>query len=445
MKKILIILLSILSFAQSQSFDGAGLSLAGNYAASSRGINALGYNPANLALYRGNTMELNLLSVNAFLANNSFSLNSYNRYFTLKGNHGWWSASDKNAILDLIPDDGLGLNFDVHANVFGLAFNNFAMAAQLVSQGQANIKAGKFLRIGLFGETVDNSYKLFQPSVADIDAYSALKVSFAYAYPFSIKKLLPQSVKRLLPEISMVSVGASLNYYVGFAVAQSTSSNLMLKRNPAQEQSEESAEYDVYLSGRKALVDDGAPAGRGKSFDFGLATGYGKDWDISLSFLNIAGKINWTGSTEMFYIHHYDSISFAEDENADEQDWAVDEDSTMAIGSFSTPLPAVMRVGVAWRIRPNWRVSADWQQGLNEAFGNSTTPRLGLASEYYVLGWLPLRTGMAIGGREGFQYGLGLGFNFRFFDFDLSYAMNRALWPTYSRGAFIALSMKIKI
>ena len=445
MKKLYILVLSLFSFTFSQPLDGVGLSLAGNYSAMSRGLNALAYNPANLSLFRGNTVEINLLTANAVLANSSFSLNSYNRYFTLEGNNDHWSDADKKNILDLIGDDGLGLNLDFNANVFGLAFNNFALAAQVVARGQSTIDAKKLMKIGLFGETVDENYQFLQPSLADADAFSALKVSVGYAYPFQIKSILPARVRRILPGLSTVALGAAINYYVGFAVAQSRSAEFMLRRNPAQGEGDESAVFDAYMSARTALSDEGAPVGKGQSFDFGLTAKYDKDWSISLSFQNIGGKINWTENTEMFYVHQYDSVSFADEQDDEEEDWAIDEDSTLAISSFSTPMPQMMRLGVSWRILPNWRVSADWQQGLNTAFGNSTTPKVGVATEYFVLSWLPLRSGMAIGGREGFQYGLGLGLNFSFFDLDFSYAMNKALWPTYSRGAFLALGMKIKI
>jgi len=104
-----------------------------------------------------------------------------------------------------------------------------------------------------------------------------------------------------------------------------------------------------------------------------------------------------------------------------------------------------MRIAAGYRMLKNLKLMVDWEQGLNTAFGNSTTPKIGVAAEYKVLRWLPLRSGFSVGGREGFQYGLGFGLNFRFFDFDLSYAMKKALWPSYSRGVLFAMGMKFKI
>jgi len=442
MKRIYIITSLLALSVYGQTFDGTGLSLAGNYGAWSRGINSLSYNPANLALPRNNAVELNFLSFNALAANNSFSINSYNRYFTEEGHHGKWSHADKKNIIDMISDDGLGVNFNVNANVLGLAFNNFAIAGQVVGQGNINLlKSKKLYEIALFGDAVDETYKFIEPSLMQGDAYSALKVSFAYAFPFSMKKLLPRNVIKYVPGLDVVSAGVALNYYVGFAAFQSRSADVMLTRIPAQGDDKESIVYNNYMEARTA-VDDGSPVGKGFSMDFGLAARYAKNWYVSLSFMNMGGKINWTNNAEMVYATQRDSIVFNED---DDTDYSFDEDSTVAISSFKTPLPQKMRIAAGYRMLRNLKLMADWEQGLNTEFGNSTTPKIGVAAEYKILRWLPLRSGFSIGGKEGFQYGLGFGLNFRFFDFDISYAMKKALWPSYSRGVLFAMGMKFKI
>ena len=130
----------------------------------------------------------------------------------------------------------------------GLAFNNFAMAAQVVGQGKINLTDSKKLyKMALFGDTVDDTYKFLEPSLAQGNAYSALKVSFAYAFPFNVKKILPRKVKRFLPGLEVVSAGAAVNYYVGFAVAQSRSADVMFKRIPAAGDDKESLVYNNYM------------------------------------------------------------------------------------------------------------------------------------------------------------------------------------------------------
>lgn len=135
-----------------------------------------------------------------------------------------------------------------------------------------------------------------------------------------------------------------------------------------------------------------------------------------------------------------DSTNVYEDSD---EDHSVSVDTTYSAGSFKTNLPAKMSMGAAFQMFDNLTLTAEWQQGLNEEFGNSTTPRVGVGAEYFPLKWLPLRTGMAVGGRVGFLYGMGIGLNFSHFRFDYSYAMNKAMWPSSSNGLFTALSMKL--
>ena len=119
-----------------QGFDGASLGMGRAYGAMATGIDAIAWNPANLVLPRDNFMELNLFAINLNMANSSFNIDNYNRYFTKEGHKGWWSDSDKEAILDLIDEDGLNASINTYntsgnnqANIIGkqLIFNLLAV------------------------------------------------------------------------------------------------------------------------------------------------------------------------------------------------------------------------------------------------------------------------------------------------------------------------------
>jgi len=431
MKKIIIFLIALISLLYSQNSDGVGLSLAGNYMAMSRGVNAIAWNPANLALARGNTMELNLVSLNMSIGNNSINLNTYNRYFTAEGNNGYWSNGDKHAILDMISDDGPRTDFDLSANILGLAFNNFGLAVQMIGKGYAQVGTDKKpFQIALFGETIDHAYEYDQPTQALGASYSAMKVSIAYAYPVPMKWLHPQ--------LRNLSIGAAWNQYVGIAVAQIREASVHLKRIDGEK---ESVEYAVALRGRIAIPESATPTGKGVGFDLGLSGGYGNKIDFALSIANIGASINWSRHTQQVQIEHADSLRVFGNDNDPFREISID--TSYDINSFSTNLPSVLRLGGVYHLKPNWKVSAEYDQGLNKAFGNSTTPRFGVATEYYLTSWLPLRGGMAVGGNDGFELGLGFGLHAPFIHFDYSYAMRSALWPTYSRGIYTAFSLKI--
>ncbi len=433
MKKVIFLITVCTALLSAQNFDGVSQGLAGNYSAMSRGINALSWNPANLALPRGNTMELNILSVNTLLFNNSFNLNTYNRYFTAEGNNGEWSTSDRNDLLDLIDDNGLRVDADVTMNVLGLAFNNFGLAVQMIGQGYSAMSSDKTpYKILFFGDMFDNDYTYNQPSQVKAAAYSAMKISLGYAYPFKMKWLLP--------DLKDIAVGFSWNRYVGFGTAQTRKSNLLFKRIPGDE---ESIQYAVSVEGRAAYSESGSPVGVGQGFDFGISGGYGRKWDFSWSFSNIGASIHWTGGTQKAIFYKADSLSVSDMNNEERESTEISIDTTYDTGSFSTALPAVMRLGAVYRLSPKWKISADYHQGLNRAFGNSVRMRFGAGTEYYVLKWLPLRAGFALGGREGSQVGLGFGLHLFVFQLDYSFAMKGALWPTYAKGIFNALSIKL--
>jgi len=432
MKKAVVVFLILYSFAYTQSFDGISESLAGNYATMSRGVNALAWNPANLAVSRGNTMELNILSFNTHLYNNSFSVDTYNRFFTQEGHGGYWNTKDKSELLDVISDDGLRLDFSINANLLGFAYNNFGLAVQLIGQGYTTLSSNKKpFEIALNGETVDRSYEYDQASVVKAAAYSAIKVSVGYAYPFR--------VNWLIPEVKDLAVGLSWNQYIGYAVAQTRRANVLLQRYPGEE---ESIKYAVDVAGRFAIPEDGTPVGSGFGFDLGVFGRYGRDIDFSWSFSNIAASINWKDYTQKVVSYHSDSLAISGEDN-NEESTEVEIDSTYDIGSFSTPLPSVMQMGAVYKMSKIWKISAEYHQGLNSAFGNSTTPRVGAGTEYYVLPWLPLRGGFALGGREGSQLGWGFVLHWSVLSFDYSYAIKGALWPTYAKGFFNSFNLKL--
>ncbi len=435
MKKIIFLLILFIVSLYAQEFDGSSLGMGGNYTAKGLGIDALYWNPANLALPRGNAVELNLLSLNSSVYNNSFSFHTYNRYFTQAGNpDNFLDEQEKKDFLGLISGNQIALDIRTNTNVLGLAFNNFGMAVQAVAYGHVAVNR-RPLDMALNGEGIDSTYVYHEPNQASGSSYSAAKISIGYAYPFRIS--------RFLPGFSDLAVGFAVNYYIGIGVAQVRQVDAMLKRIPGDD---ESIVINAMLRARFATPDNGLLPGRGKGFDFGFSSGYGSRWKFGLSFSDIGSSINWSANTQQHVTMHYDSVKTLDLINGNNNgDHAVDQDTTTDIASFSTKLPAIMRIGVAYRFFSKLLLTADYRQGLNKAFGNPRTPRVGVGAEYTPLDWLPVRGGFALGGNESFLIAMGFGLHFRFFDFDYSIAMKNALWPTHSEGVFTALSFKLKL
>ncbi|MCD6377137.1 MAG: hypothetical protein J7L94_16550 [Caldisericaceae bacterium] len=436
MKKVLIIL-SLATGLWAQGFEGVALGLGDNYATLSRGVHALNYNPANVALPRGNIFEFNLIGLNIGLFNNSFSLDTYNRFFVTDEEENRWSKSDRNEFLDLIPDAGLKLNSQITANAFGFAFNNFALAVQPVVVGQINtFKDKTLLDMGFFGDHVTKNYERNFDDVLQGSSFGAVKVSLAYAYPFL-------QIQKYLPDFPYLAVGIGVNYYISMAVAQIENSAAWVKRTQFDDY--EVDEISVDMQAKTALSEGTSPVGKGRSFNFGLATQFKEKWQFSLSFIDLGGSVHYSEKTERHKINMYGKaiVYHPFDEDPETEDSSVD--TTETIEPFDVDVPSKMRLGAAYQFKKNLVFTAEYVQGLDHSFGNSTTPRIGAGVFYMPLWWLPLRGGFSLGGNNGFIIALGSGIDLKYMTIDFSYAMKNALWPTHSEGLFTGISLMIKL
>ncbi|NOX88717.1 MAG: hypothetical protein GXO77_06805 [Calditrichaeota bacterium] len=434
MKRILILLITSLSL-YAQGFDGVGMSLADNYSALTRGIHALGYNPANIGIPRGNTLELNIVGMNLATFNNSFSYNTYQKFFVTNGNENYWSDKDKKAFLDLIPDGGLKINTEMNANVLGFAFNNFAMAFQTVAFGEVNSEPIKDLfGKALYGDSYTLDYELNYPSFLHGSSFGGVKLSLAYAYPIRVRKYLP--------DFSFISVGIGINYFMPMGVVQVEKSSLSVKRT--QFDDFERNETTLVTQIRSAHAEGSTPAGKGKSYNFGVSALFRERWFFSLSFMDVGGSINYSTNAERMTIEEYNSVDIYHSSKISNESSERSIDTTETLSGFDTGVPSFMRVGVAYTFKKNLIFTSEWKQGLNKNFGNSTTPRIGFGVHYKPLWWLPLRSGVSIGGSTGFLLGMGFGIDMKYWALDLSYAMKNALWPTRSEGVFMGMNMMVK-
>ncbi|MEJ2543648.1 MAG: DUF5723 family protein, partial [Calditrichaceae bacterium] len=423
MKKVILFSLLFAISISAQSFDAVSLSMAENYTAVSRGIYSMTWNPANLSMPRGNTLELNILSLNMNLYNNALSVNNFNQYFTEEGHGGRWSDSDKHAIMDLI-DDGLKFNVNYSVNVLGVAFKNFAVSIQSNAQGGAELISNKKLfKTVLFGDSLTRDYAFKDPKLAKGSAYSASKISAGYSYPIKIYKFLD------IPGIKTVCAGINFNYYLGNAVVQTKKSGISVKRYE-NDQDDEILEYELRFINQTAYIENSFPAGNGFGIDLGFSTYYQKKWQFSWSFENLFGSIYWNQNTEVQKLIEKDSLLFDDLIDKDAEDTSISIDTTYNRSSFSTRLPVKMRVGASYKWNKELLLSMDWHQGFDSYFGNTSTPQVGVAAEYFAMPWLPLRMGMSVGGSHGFLFGLGFGLHAPGFQFDYSYGMNKGMWPS---------------
>ena len=418
-KKIVFLLISILFIVPSvfaQGFDGASLGMGRAYGAMATGIDAIAWNPANLVLPRDNFMELNLFSINLNMANSSFNIDNYNRYFTKEGHKGWWSDSDKEAILDLIDEDGLNAYGDVNSNALGLAIGNFAFAVQ--GTGNVFFTFPK-LPIELFLDGNTAKDKILRFKNVDGNGFGAVKVSFAASFPIQFKKYF-----------DLLGVGANVNYFRGFEYYELNEGKGYFNLSSSKIRSE------VIFEGKRA---DG---GSGFSIDIGSTGIIKKNWTVSLALQNVYSTFNWDDNPELFL----SSVKIDSGDLGNPEDFTTTEQDTIySINSFTRTMPLVIHAAASYAWGKNWIFSADLEQACGNEMGYTDKTMFSTGAQFNPIGILPLRAGMTIGGKWGFLFGLGFGIRAGILQMDLSYSMHRAMWPTLSRGNSFAISTKIAL
>jgi hypothetical protein len=88
----------------------------------------------------------------------------------------------------------------------------------------------------------------------------------------------------------------------------------------------------------------------------------------------------------------------------------------------------------------------DYNQGFNNLPGNTTKPRFSFGAEYKPLKWLPIRTGLSVGGTD--RVNMGFGFGFLLGSFDMEFATENfgaVFTPNDFRRFSFAMGMRVRI
>lgn len=428
--KGLLILLTVLTASTSfaQQYHATSLALGRSYMSAARGVDAFKLNPATLVYNQGT--EFTFLSGNFGISNSVFSSDNYLTYFTAKGNKGYWNEKDKKNLRNLLKD-GVTVPLDFGANIFTMVYKNMGFGIDIIGSSSANATTGEAAQAALDIIDFTEDYSLSQKETINGSVFTAMKFAFAYSHLLR---------KRYFPlKLTAMTAGVKLNYYAGLIYYEATDSELDIKR--FQEPDEDGAHLFYNLRVQSATPgSQGVFPGSGFGLDLAGSAIYDDDWFFSIKLENLFGYINWDENTELLVKYEEDSVFFDDDGI----DRSTSIDTTIGGKTFTTTLPVNLHIGVHYQLLKKLTLMAKYRQGLNESFGNVYTPRLGVGAEYRPLKWLPLRTGFTIGGKNDFLLGLGAGIDVEIFEFNLSFAMREAIWPTLSNGLFFAYDLKFK-
>lgn len=336
-----------------------------------RGLGAVDWNPANLALDQGR--EVGLASAAADLNNNSFSLYRYNE---IAG--GTLTEYDKQWILADIPPEGLNLAADVHASALGLRLGPLAVTTRGLGGGHGNLDRD-FFSLVLLGNEVGQAVS-FNDTYGEGYAVGAATVSFA-------TPLLTATWGRL-------AAGCNVSYLRGIFEMHVEEAGGSLTTTFTEIQGQAQA----------AVVT--ATGGNGWGMDVGLALQAPRGWVCGLVVDNLIGAVHWHRNVER-HLFTLDADSI----NALQEDFAAavtQRDTTVSIAPFDRRLPRRLRLGVSNQFGA-WLLAADLGQGLENRAGTSTRPALSVGTELRALGWIHPRAGVTLGGLNGQSLAAGLG------------------------------------
>lgn len=380
--------------------------MGGASTAASRGLEAVAYNPANLAFSQG--LTVGLAAGAADVRNNALSLDRYNE---ITGQY--LDSADKAQLMSDIPATGMKLDADLSASALGYQSGSFAVSFGGYGAGRGNLDRDYFdlvLNGNQLGETVDFSNTWGE-------AYAVGAATFSYGH--------------LIADFAgtRLSVGANARYLRGIYEMHVAEAYGTLTTSLNE------------ISGEAYVATESATGGQGYGLDLGIALQTADGWQLGLAFDNVLTSINWDRDVERREM----SVTAA-DVNllSGDLDAAVSgANTTTASPSYTTSLPARARLGAA-RSFGDFLVAADWVQGIVDGGATSTQPRLNAGVEWQFSGNIQPRVGLAGGGARGASATVGIGLQVGPLQVDAAAIARDGVVPGNSKGLGLALGSQLQ-
>ena len=427
-----------------------GLGMARAATAASRGLDAVGINPANLALDDDAGVELSLVPVGVVLGSDFLTYGLYNKFFTgVDSPTGRvarnLSEADKQELIDAFPG-GIGrIAGEAGVRPFGLAFRvgrlaTFALTATDRISASAAIPSS-YVRFLLDGVTPGSTFD-----------FSGAGGSATWTREYALSAGVPLPAVRFCDSWA---AGLSVKVVHGFAYAALARDNTWLAAG-----ADGVLDASIDLAGTTAHADFAhspfpAPAGTGIGVDIGLTAQVNDFLGAAVSVTDI-GSIAWTRGVQALAgggaMHLDNPMASAQ---RDSLEHAV-TGSTTSGSPFTTSLPTMLRMGVQvdvaeipWVHRfmfGELTAACDYTQPLAAAPGYGMAGRLAAGLEFRPWHFLPLRTGVGFGGPDHFDFALGFGL--KLWALQLDVGSDNIGWllshDSFSRGSLgVALSVKI--
>ncbi|MGE5364252.1 MAG: DUF5723 family protein [Bacteroidota bacterium] len=450
--------------------DARSAAMGKTYTSSSRGVYAIGINPANLTMSEDNHLEISSLlplpNVNFRMGTDFMSIDEYNYFFggvtDERGNKvgRYLTQSDKKRLMELFKDGGLVFS-DMNIPLFSMTFtankNTGAFGFSIYDAVSMKVNLpDDLVSLALSGDSAGSTYDFRETEIKG----SWIR-NYALSYARSLKEIAPSFLRDL-------SAGISLKMVHGFAYAGTEktdaslsigNSNVITQRTDYSTLSAFSPDFGIEYDFDRTETQKNfaktpfpSPAGKGFGVDLGIAGVVNDYLSFGMSVTDI-GKITWNKNTARYFSDTSYVLTGVANEN--ELDTLIDRMKAKGgyTGEFTTGLATALRFGVSLRldeapfgsfIPGQMLVTLDYNQGLNNEPRNTTKPRVSLGTEWKPMNWIPyIRTGISIGGLDGFSWALGLGFNTGPIEFNFATSdMNQLVYGNSGKRVSVSLGSR---
>jgi hypothetical protein len=427
------------------------------FTAVSRGLDAIGLNPANLALSdRGNTVTFQFAPFGFAVGSDFLNYKIYNDFFTgvdeVDANGKTTrvgkrlTEQDKQDILALFPSGIANTQANVDITPFGLSVQKgrVGVALSVTERVAANLDLPEgYLKMLLNGFPIEGkSYSLDNTSVT-ASWMREYNISGGYLLPFEFGI------------VKNISVGIGLKYFQGFGYFGTRKYNGVIETSVYQNAPNQIDSMKLhtrldFVQFRSSIPSDAVgenimkPVGTGLGFDLGASAQLLEGIRVAASVTDI-GSITWNKNTKAI-IANSDITLYGYDTQKGDSLAKTFKGKTVDTTSFKTNLPTALHLGGAVevdkffsKIPGRLTMAADLHVGFNNEPGNTKKAQIGLGIEWAPIGFLPIRTGLLFGGREKFGWSAGLGFHIlNVVDIDLATASIAILTSpnTFRTGSF---------
>ena len=407
-------------------------SLAGTYTTHGRGIDVVGWNPANLGFAEERPFSWSLLNINGGVHNNAFSIVRYNNY----SGENLEIGNKKANLLNSISNDGWRWTLEVHSAVPAISFSkdNWAFSSDILLVNDMSIPKDLFNFVFLGNTENDSLVFDFTQETLALGMHS-----FSFGIPFD-----------------GFSLGFSLKYLNGIYYSGLQYQDGSLKTTPEA------------ITGVLEYRERAAVGGNGIAVDIGVTTEQIKNWQFGAALNNLGGHMYWGNQTatanlisNLFgalipiddlaqtksYFYGIDSLNGENLYQGSFNQLVVDStQKTSGTDFFSIKYPTLLRLGGSYTFPGYYTtVMMDFRAGFQDRYFAVNRWVWSTGLEWRRQPWFPVRTGFAWDGGAYTQWGLGFGIETDLLEFNFGMAVENGMWIHTLEGLTLSIGLTYRV